>query len=140
MYRGTIRLAVAVFTCVCLFGNLSHLIAQAVSARLEGLVQDQSGAVIPGVTVTAMNEGTNITTESVTNETGRYVFVTLAPGSYRIQAELPGFKRAVRGGVVLQIGDARTVNISLEPGELSENVTVVAEAPLMDLTTTKIGA
>lgn len=138
MYPRISRIAFAVF--VCLFAPAPDVIAQAVSARLEGVVLDQSPAVIPAVNVIVTNEATNIAYESVTNETGRYIFVTLPPGTYRVEAELPGFKRAVRGGVVLQIGDARTVNITLEPGDVSEKVTVIAEAPLMDLTTTKIGA
>jgi len=114
--------------------------AQGVSARLEGLVTDQSEAVIPGVNVFVINEATNVSHEAITNETGRYVLVALPPGTYRVEAELPGFKRIVRGGVLLQVGDARTVNLTLEPGDVSERVNVIAETPLMDLTTTKIGA
>lgn len=140
MYRATLNIALAILMGAGLCASVTEAMAQAVSARLEGVVQDQSQAVIPGVNVVAINEGTNIASEAVTNETGRYVFVTLPPGNYKLQAELPGFKRAIRSGVLLQIGDAKTVNITLEPGDLSESVTVIAEAPLMDLTTTKIGA
>jgi hypothetical protein len=114
--------------------------SQGVSARLEGLVQDQSHAVIPGVTVTATNSATNLRYDSLTNEVGRYVFVALPPGSYSVTAELPGFKKSTLTGILLQVGDARTLNMTLEAGSVSENVTVVAEAPLMDLTTAKIGA
>lgn len=114
--------------------------AQGVYARLEGLVQDSSQAVIPGVSVVATNEGTNIIYASVTNEAGRYVFVTLPPGTYSLKAELPGFKKALRSGILLQVGDARTVNISMEVGEVSQDVTVFLETPLMDLTTTKVGS
>jgi len=113
---------------------------QNVSARLEGVIQDPSQAVIPGVAVTATNTGTNIKYESITNEAGRYVFVSLPPGTYSITAELPGFKKVTRTDILLQIGDARTANVTLEPGDVSESVTVVAETPLIDLTTTKIGA
>lgn len=115
-------------------------IGQAVSARLEGIVQDQTSAVIPGVTVVATNSGTNIKYNSVTNEVGRYVFAALPPGTYSLAAELPGFKTINLTGILLQIGDARTVNMTLEPGNVSETVSVVAETPLMDLTTAKIGA
>jgi hypothetical protein len=140
MYRAISRIAFAITVGVCLFASAKDGAAQAVSARLEGVVQDQTQAVIPGVGVAAINEGTNLKYDSVTNETGRYVFVTLPPGTYRVEAELAGFKRAVRTGVVLQIGDARTLNVILEPGDMNERVTVVAEAPLIDLTTTKIGS
>jgi len=119
---------------------IATLLGQSVSARLEGLVQDPSQAVVPGVSVTATNIGTNVKYDSITSETGRYVFVSLPPGTYALSAELPGFKKINRTGILLQIGDARTVNVTLEPGDVSESVTVVAESPLMDLTTTKIGA
>jgi hypothetical protein len=114
--------------------------SQAVSARLEGIIQDQTQAVIPGVSVIATNTATNISYNSVTNEAGRYVFVSLPPATYSLTAELPGFKKAVHNAVLLQIGDARTVNLVLQPGDVSEKVTVTAETPLIDLTTAKIGS
>ncbi|MBI4474169.1 MAG: carboxypeptidase regulatory-like domain-containing protein, partial [Acidobacteria bacterium] len=130
--------------CVWVLGVLfllpSFVMAQAVSARLEGIVEDPSKAVVPGVTVIATNSATNISYESVTNEVGRYVFVALPPGTYSLTAELPGFKKTTLTDILLQIGDARTVNVVLQPGDLSENISVVAETPLMDLTTSKIGA
>ncbi len=114
--------------------------AQSVSARLEGSLRDQSQAVIPGVSVTATNESTNISATSVTNEAGRYVFLSLTPGVYTVSAELPGFKKAVRTGFVLQIGDSKTFDITLETGDVTQEVTVLSEAPLIDLTSTKIGS
>ena len=66
--------------------SLSAAFAQTAGARLEGIVKDASQAVIPGVTVTATNEGTNISTTSVTNESGFYVFVNLPPGVYTLEA------------------------------------------------------
>src|SRR5688500_5150875 len=69
------------------------LFSQAVSARLEGVVEDQTNAVIPGVTVVATNAATNLTYDSLPNEVGRYVFVALPPGTYSLTAELPGFKK-----------------------------------------------
>jgi len=92
------------------------------------------------VTVTATNEGTNISATSVTNETGFYVFVTLPPGSYTLSAELQGFKRSVNKGVVLMVGDNKTINISLETGEINNEVVVSAAAPLIDMTSGKIGS
>src|SRR5262245_48820752 len=95
---------VAFFVLVsALTGSYWH--AQSVSARLEGILRDQSHAVIPGVTITATNESTNISITAVTNETGRYIFLSLAPGAYTVSAELPGFKKAVQTGLVFQVGD-----------------------------------
>jgi len=119
---------------------LPALLGQSAGARLEGIAKDASQAVVPGVTVTATNEGTNISTTSVTNDTGFYVFVNLPPGPYTVTAELQGFKRFVNKNVVLMVGDARTFNVTLETGEINTEVVVSAAAPLIDMTSGKIGA
>jgi len=118
----------------------SCVFAQSVSARLEGVLRDQTQAVIPGVTVTVTNESTNISATNVTGDAGRYAFLSLIPGSYTVTAELPGFKKAVQTGLVLQVGDSKTIDITLQPGDVSQEVTVVSETPLIDLTSTKIGS
>ncbi|MGH9837806.1 MAG: TonB-dependent receptor [Blastocatellia bacterium] len=116
------------------------LFAQAVSARLEGIVSDANQAIVPGASVVATNVATNITYKTTTNETGRYVFVTLTPGRYTVTVSLSGFKQAIREGIELQVRDAVTINFTLEPGSVNETVSVTAEAPLLDQTTAKVGA
>jgi hypothetical protein len=69
--------------------------SQATNARVGGTVQDSTGALIPGVTVTATNTGTGLVTETFTNEAGIYQFPSLQPGVYDTQADLPGFQSAV---------------------------------------------
>jgi hypothetical protein len=131
-----------ILACTVLLALLAgpRLQAQSVSARLEGALRDQSQAVIPGVTVTATNESTNISATAITNEAGRYTFLSLSPGSYTVSAELPGFKKAVRTAFILQIGDVKTLDVTLETGDVTQEVTVVSEVPLLDLTSTKIGS
>ncbi|MBM3790547.1 MAG: hypothetical protein FJW35_09390, partial [Acidobacteria bacterium] len=114
--------------------------AQVAGARLEGIVRDASQAVVPGATVTATNEGTNISFTSLSNETGFFVFVNLQPGTYTLSGELPGFKRFVNKGIVLKVGDTVTVFITLETGDIQSEVVVTAAAPLIDVTSNKIGA
>ena len=116
------------------------LLAQAVSARLEGRVIDPTQAVIPGVTVAATNEATNIAIEAITNESGRYTFPNLTPGTYTLSASLTGFKTSVTKGILLQIGDAKTQDLQLQMGDISETVTVTAEGSLVNTATTKVGA
>ncbi len=116
------------------------LFAQAVSARLEGVVSDTGQALVPGASVVATNVATNIAHKTTTNEAGRYVFVTLTPGRYTITVSLSGFKQAVREGIELRVRDAVTINFTLEPGSVNETVSVVAEAPLLDQTTSKLGS
>jgi len=101
--------------------------------------RNSSQAVIPGVTVTATNEGTNISTTSVSNEAGLYVFVNLVPGTYTLTCELQGFKRYINKGLVFQVGASVTINITLETGEVNTEVVVSAAAPLIDMTTNKVG-
>ncbi len=134
-----------ILTCGCLLAVLMllatpSLFAQAVSARLEGIVSDTGQALVRGASVVATNIATNIAHETTTNETGRYVFVTLTPGSYTIKVSMSGFKQTLREGIVLQVRDAVTINFTLQPGEVNETVSVTAEAPLLDQTTSKLGA
>jgi len=133
------RLQWAVAALILAAFSISAAMAQTAGARLEGIVKDASQAVIPGVTVTATNDGTGISFTSLTNETGLYIFVTLPPGAYTLTCELQGFKRYINKGLYLTVGATLTVNIVLETGEISTEVVVSAEAPLIDVTSGKIG-
>ncbi len=113
--------------------------AQAVSARLEGVVSDATQAVIPNAKVVATNKATGLEYDTATNESGRFVFVQLPPGTYTLSATTTGFKRFIQDGVLLQVGAAVTINITLEQGDVTKSVTVEGQTPLLDQTTTKIG-
>lgn len=133
MRRLLLTSSFALFFC-------SQVFAQAVSARLEGFVQDPSRAVIPAVTVSAVHEGTGIRSQAISNDAGRYVFPNLPPGSYSVSAEVAGFKKAVVNGILLQIGDSRSLDLLLAPGEVTESVNVTAEATLVNTSTVRLGA
>lgn len=113
--------------------------AQVTTARLEGVVKDQTEAVVPGVAVVATQTGTNLTFETATNEIGFYLFAKLPPGTYTVTAELAGFKRSVNQGIRLEVGDTATLNIKLETGEISDTVTVSAEIAAVDTVSTSVG-
>jgi hypothetical protein len=106
--------------------------AQEFRAALIGKITDQQGAALPGATVEVANVETSTTRKTLTNDEGNYSVLFLDPGRYRISAELPGFKRATREGIVLQIADRVTIDLKLEVGEISEQIVVVAETPLLD--------
>src|SRR5437870_6442425 len=74
---------------------------QATTAQISGTVKDQSGAVLPGVEITATQTATGAKRSTVSNETGNYVLASLSLGPYMLQAELPGFKSYVQTGMVL---------------------------------------
>jgi hypothetical protein len=102
--------------------------AQFDRGQIAGVVRDQQGGVIPGATVTAMHLGRRISTTVVTNETGYYIFANLQPGAYDVSAELEGFKKAVTAGVQLDAGAKVSLDVTLQPGTITEAVTVTAEA------------
>ena len=96
------------------------------TAQINGIAKDQSGAVLPGVEVTATKTDTGIARNTVTNETGGFVLPNLAPGPYRLEAALPGFRTFVQTGIVLQVNANPVFNVVLEVGQVAEQVEVQA--------------
>jgi hypothetical protein len=113
--------------------------AQQGTTEVRGRVQDQQGAVLPGVTVTARNEATGMFRETVTGAEGTYFITGLVPGAYEITAELQGFKKYARHDIRLEIGKTSVIDIGLDVGSLEETVNVTAEAPLVDVTSKEVG-
>ncbi len=101
------------------------------SAEIEGTVRDITGAVLPGVAITIISRGSGQERQHVSDANGRFVASTLSPGEYTIRAELVNFKTQVREGVVLQVGDRARVDLVMEVGAISEEVTVRESLPLM---------
>ncbi|MBI4475835.1 MAG: TonB-dependent receptor, partial [Acidobacteria bacterium] len=113
--------------------------AQAVTGTLLGNVTDSGGLAIPGATVTATEVNTNITASTTTNESGYYVFSSVKDGTYRVEAELSGFKKAVRDGVSVRVNTTMRVDLRLEIGTLAETITVVGQSPLLQTDRTDTG-
>jgi hypothetical protein len=97
---------------------------QSAAADLQGTVKDSTGAVVPNATITARNPGTNISRTGMSNEEGFYRIVNLPPGDYEITVEASNFKKAVLTRVNLTVGQTATVDVALEPGQISESVTI----------------
>ena len=113
------------------------LLAYAQDATLNGTIKDNTGGVLPGVTVTATNEASGNTFTSVTDERGIYRMPVRA-GVYKITAELAGFTTAARPGIELLVGRAVTLDFNMQVSSLQETVTVTGEAPLLESTTSTI--
>jgi hypothetical protein len=111
----------------------SSAFAQISTAQLAGKVSDESGAVLPGATVTVTQTDTGAERTVVTDGEGAYLVSNLAPGPYRLEVMLQGFRTYVQTGIVLQVAATPTINVSLGLGELEETVTVEAAAPLVDV-------
>ena len=117
---------------LCLGIFLSGLvIAQVETARIIGHIKDQSGAVIPGATITITNTGTQISHVTKAQPDGSYESIPLQVGSYRIAVEQAGFKRVVREGIVLQIQQTALVDIAMEVGQVNQQVEVTGAATLL---------
>jgi hypothetical protein len=106
--------------------------AQEYRATVIGRVTDASGAAIPGAQVKAINLETAATSNATTSESGDYVIPTLQPGRYRLEVEKPGFRKFMRPAVTLNVQGRLTLDAALEPGEVNDTVTVIAEAPLLE--------
>jgi len=104
--------------------------SQAMNGLIEGVVKDSSGGVLPGVNVTVTNTSTGETKTFVSDGAGKYRAPLLSLGSYKVRVELSGFKAYERAGFSLSAGESVVVNATLEPGVLTETVTVTAEAPI----------
>jgi Carboxypeptidase regulatory-like domain/TonB dependent receptor len=105
----------------------------AINGSIEGVITDESGAVLPGVTVTITNLDTGDTRVVVTNESGLYRAPLLALGKYKVEAELQGFKKLEQTGINISAGQTAVISLKLGVGALSETISVTADAPLVDL-------
>ncbi len=130
--RGLVSRVVVVLFFFGFFGAISW--AQT-TASIAGTVQDTSGAVIPQVTVTVTNVETGAARTVTTDDRGYYQMLSLQVGQYEISAEAPGFKKVLRKGIDLTVGQQAVIPLSLEVGQVQQQVTVTAEVPVVDTTT-----
>jgi hypothetical protein len=105
--------------------------AQTFTGGLRGAVRD-SGGIVPGVTVTLLNEGNGATRDAVSNDQGQYNFAAVPPGTYTVKAELTGFKTYEQKALRIAAQQFVTLDIVLEVGQLQETITVTGAAPLID--------
>ena len=130
-------LVAALILCL-VFGTF--VCAQSTGGRILGRVSDASGAVLPGVKVTATNEATGVTHTTLTNDSGDYGFPQVPLGIYTLSFDLAGFKTNERKGIQVELNQVVTFNSTLEIGQTQEVVEVTSEAPLVDTTSTQLGA
>jgi hypothetical protein len=113
--------------------------AQDFRGAITGRVTDASGARLPGATVTATNVATNVGSTTTTDNDGGYAILYLQPGSYKVTIELSGFKKLVRDGIEVRVGDRLTIDVGMEVGGVEETVSVRAEAPLLEMSSASAG-
>src|SRR5262245_14068790 len=108
-------------------------------STITGTVKDPTDARIPGVTVRVVNLDTGIQLDTVTNDEGVFRISSLVPGSYSVQAELPGFSKLSRGPLVLQVSQTLSIDLPLQIGQVEQTVVVNDAAPLLESQTSDIG-
>ncbi len=113
--------------------------AQISQGRLTGTVTDAQGAVLPGATVTATSPALIGPRTTVSEADGKFLFPALPTGIYKVTFDLQGFRQTVRENIQVVLGQTITINAQLQIGQLAENVTVTGAAPLVDVSTTKVG-
>src|SRR2546423_1703856 len=109
------------------------------TAQINGAITDTSGAVLPGVEVTATQTATGLVRTAISNETGSYTLPNLPVGPYKLEAALSGFRTFVQTGIVLQVGSAPVINPVLAVGQVTEQVEVQADAALVETRTAGVG-
>src|SRR3989442_5877681 len=114
--------------------------AQQNTGTILGVVKDASGAVIPGASVTVVNEETNLTRTVLTGENGAFRAPALPVGRYTVRVELTGFQTQTQRGLILEVGQELVVNPILQVGAgPQQEVTVNSEAPLVNTTSSSLG-
>ncbi len=123
---------------VTVFASLIAL-SQDSRGQISGRVLDPSAASVAGAQVKAINLATNVTSSTSSNAEGVYQIRFLLPGAYRVEATAPGFKSYIRPKIEVRVGDRLVLDLELEVGNVSESLSVTAEAPLLETDTATMG-
>ena len=136
------RVAKGSLVCVlgiCSFGTIPFVSAQETGAVILGAITDSNGGVLSSVNVVVTNRETGLTRSALTGAEGDYRIPGLAPGTYRLKAELAGFSTADVNEITLTIGLELRKDLSLKVGTVQEEITVSSDAPLTDTTNSQVG-
>src|SRR5262245_56453690 len=129
---------------ILLFGLLTFCspfaFAQQETATITGEVRDANGSVVPKATITVTNVATGVNIKSETNDQGLYTVPSLKPGSYSITVEKTGFKKSVRSGITLQVGQVAPLDVTMQVGELNTVVEIVEATTLLETETSSRGS
>jgi hypothetical protein len=136
---GSRLLSTALLACG-LLASAPSAVAQVAGGTITGIVRDQAGAAVPGASVTVTDINTNRQRVVASSGEGVYAAAGLVPGTYRVDAELSGFKPLRRTGIRLATGETVQLDIDLAVGDVREQVTVTADAPVLRSATASLGS
>jgi carboxypeptidase family protein len=136
MTKIFVRGLVVCLFCVVAWSYTPALSAQGVRAAIQGTVRDSSGAVVPGAMITVISTETNLQRTAISNDAGFFSVPDLPPGKYRVEVSGQGFQTRVMENVELVVGQELVLNTALQIGQVTQQVTITSEAPLVDATST----
>lgn len=117
----------------------SHAFAQTTTGRILGTVSDKTGAVINGANVVVTDLQRGVSRTAVTDSSGAYVVADLPPSQYSVRVQAPGFAKVLRPNVQIQVATDVTLDFSLQPGNVEQELTVTEETPLLNTTSATLG-
>jgi hypothetical protein len=115
------------------------VLSQSSQGTIQGAIFDQTGGAIPGAGVTVIDVARGVTRTLTTDSVGEYVATNLTPGTYTVRGEAKGFQTTERTGVLIQVGQNIRVDLTLQPGQQSQTITVTGEIPEIDTTDSTLG-
>jgi hypothetical protein len=141
-HTGPCRLGIALLSllAIVLFPGVISTSAQSTGGRIRGTVTDPSGGAVTGAKVTLTNEATNGSRQAESGANGEYLFLEVPVGTYEIDITAPGFKKHVRKGIAVDLNQVLSVDIPLQLGGATETVEVTGTPPVVDTTSTQLGA
>ena len=134
---GGLIFVAGLFLVLCTSGVVLN--AQSDRGIITGTVTDESGAAIVGVSITATNSGTGVSSRTTTGSNGSYTIALLPVGTYQVTVEHPGFKRFLKSGITVQVGQTVPLDIAMELGTVNETVEVQADPPMLLPNTSDLG-
>lgn len=132
--------ALATFVLLVILAAVDRpALAQQGIAEIRGRITDPSGAALPGAAVMVRNQASGVFRQGVSTSDGTYFLGGVVPGQYEVTAELTGFRKYSRKDIRLEVGKTATIDIRLEVGGVTEELTVSADAPIVDVTSKEVG-
>jgi hypothetical protein len=138
LHRSTFQLkSISLLLLVSIFVITAK--AQTATATLKGVIDDSTGQVLAGTTVTLTYVATGLKKSFTTNSNGQYTFTFLEPGTYIVEVQAPGFKNYRQSNIKLEVGQTAELNVSMAVGAIAETVDITAAALLLDSATSSLG-
>jgi hypothetical protein len=138
-YKSMLKRAVSLLAALLGIFLISLPAFSQAQGNIQGTVFDQTGGVIPGAAVTVLDVARGVSRPLTTDNAGQYVAVNVTPGTYTIRAEAKGFRVTEHSGVLVEVGQTIRLDLTLQPGEQTQTVTVTGELPSIDTTDATLG-